>query len=47
MRCAQVNPESAVPSSHEGSHVRPVLPNHSVSQAGLVQPDNGVVGAPL
>ena len=40
---AQVRPEASVLSSQAGSQVSNV--DHSVSQAGLDQPDSGVVGA--
>jgi hypothetical protein len=43
---AQVNPESAVLSSHAVSQALSV-PYHSVSQDGLDHPDIGEVGAPL
>ena len=43
MCCAQVSPDASVPSSQAGSQVSNV--DHSVCQAGLVQPDSGEVGA--
>src|ERR1039457_2137756 len=46
MRCAQVNPESAVPSSQLASHGLSV-PYHSVSHAGFVHPGSGEEGSPL
>jgi hypothetical protein len=45
MCCAQVRPEASLPSSQAGFQLSNV--DHSVSQAGLVQPDRGEVGAPL
>jgi hypothetical protein len=42
MFCAQVKPESAVPSSQAVLQLSPV--DHSVSQTGLVQPDSGEFG---
>src|ERR1039457_7043236 len=46
MRCAQVNPESAVPSSQLASHGLSV-PYHSVSHAGFVHPGSGEPTSPL
>jgi hypothetical protein len=43
MCCAQVKPDASVPSSHAGSQDSKV--DHSVSHAGLFQPDSGEVGA--
>ena len=40
---AQACPEASVPSSQAGSQVSNV--DHSVSQAGLVQPDSAESGA--
>ncbi len=40
---AQVSPDASVPSSQAGSQLSNV--DHSVSQAGLDQPDSGEVGA--
>lgn len=43
MFCAQVKPDASVPSSQAGSQDSKV--DHSVSQAGLLQPLSALAGA--